>query len=68
MAEIFAEHQIGLVRLALLMVGDQVTSEDVVAGLRPLPGISFGVDPTCMRIAVDLRQRFGVDPGIGQAC
>lgn len=29
-AAIFADHQIGLVRLALLMVGDQATAEDVV--------------------------------------
>ncbi|MDA0639828.1 MULTISPECIES: sigma-70 family RNA polymerase sigma factor [Nonomuraea] len=29
-AAIFAEHQVGLVRLALIMVGDQATAEDVV--------------------------------------
>ncbi|WP_308164013.1 SigE family RNA polymerase sigma factor [Nonomuraea sediminis] len=29
-ATIFAEHHVGLVRLALLMVGDQATAEDVV--------------------------------------
>ncbi|MDA0637014.1 SigE family RNA polymerase sigma factor [Nonomuraea sp. MCN248] len=29
-AEIFAAHQVGLVRLALIMVGDQATAEDVV--------------------------------------
>ncbi|WP_344858927.1 SigE family RNA polymerase sigma factor [Planomonospora alba] len=30
MAGLFAEHHLGLVRLALLMVGDQATAEDVV--------------------------------------
>ncbi|AQZ67986.1 putative RNA polymerase ECF-subfamily sigma factor [[Actinomadura] parvosata subsp. kistnae] len=29
-ASIFAEHHVGLVRLALIMVGDQATAEDVV--------------------------------------
>lgn len=29
-AAIFAEHHVGLVRLALIMVGDQATAEDVV--------------------------------------
>ncbi|GIH93030.1 RNA polymerase sigma factor [Planobispora siamensis] len=29
-AALFAEHHLGLVRLALLMVGDQPTAEDVV--------------------------------------
>ncbi|MBO3751822.1 SigE family RNA polymerase sigma factor [Streptosporangiaceae bacterium NEAU-GS5] len=29
-AKLFAEHHLGLVRLALLMVGDQATAEDVV--------------------------------------
>ncbi|MER6944459.1 SigE family RNA polymerase sigma factor [Nonomuraea sp. NPDC000554] len=29
-ASIFAEHHVGLVRLALVMVGDQATAEDVV--------------------------------------
>jgi DNA-directed RNA polymerase specialized sigma24 family protein len=29
-ASIFAEHHVGLVRLALFMVGDQATAEDVV--------------------------------------
>ncbi|MFC7646793.1 hypothetical protein ACFQX6_44260 [Streptosporangium lutulentum] len=29
-ATLFAEHHLGLVRLALLMVGDQATAEDVV--------------------------------------
>ncbi|NUW43655.1 SigE family RNA polymerase sigma factor [Nonomuraea rhodomycinica] len=30
MATIFAEHHVGLVRLALIMVGDRATAEDVV--------------------------------------
>ncbi|MFC7591660.1 SigE family RNA polymerase sigma factor [Nonomuraea antimicrobica] len=30
MASIFAEHHVGLVRLALIMVGDQASAEDVV--------------------------------------
>ncbi|MEV4216764.1 sigma factor [Nonomuraea sp. NPDC049725] len=30
LAEIFAAHHVGLVRLALLMVGDQASAEDVV--------------------------------------
>ena len=43
MTELFTEHHLGLVRLALLMVGDLATAEDVVQDafarlLRAAPG------------------------------
>jgi DNA-directed RNA polymerase specialized sigma24 family protein len=57
--ELFAEHHLGLVRLALLMVGDLATAEDVVQDAfeqlhrrwRSLPRHRHPSPPPCLPIA-----------------
>ncbi|MDF2712885.1 MAG: polymerase subunit sigma-24, partial [Nonomuraea muscovyensis] len=67
-ATIFAEHHVGLVRLAVVMVGDQATAEDIVqeaftrthAGrptLRDVAAVGTTVEPARLRPLIPPKRR-----------